>query len=388
MAELKYNALNAHSGPVLAGFSSSPLPPHFLEGEDALKFKLFTHQDAPRQKILAGENERFSFTGSNFGRNSSKHQNSRYFIGLWDKEEGQLRFTDVDASFTMEQTLKGVNLTANDFSNQTAEQQRNALVESFGTAKSKQRLRAAMGKQLDDKDLDSGLAANIKEKAKELDERPAEPLSVDDYLPPHNIDATEPGDLYPLSGLIPSELMEIIDIKLLQKAFKKRKVFKALETSWEAFPYSLLEKASEFETERLKVLTYLNSLLRICKLDRALKVNKSEQWGVLVANTTQNEVLLKYLLKTFFLEKTEKAGTKYVRSKVLTDKLLTHIIILSFIANDFTLNPDKLGPSLKMTTNKLVTYVKSVGAKRPGRGDFVLKPPLEFPSVIKRQRRR
>lgn len=388
MAELRYNALQSHSGPVLAGFSSSPLPQSFIDGEDPLKFKLFTHQDAPRQKILVAENERFIYQASNFGKYSSKHQNSRFFIGLWDKDENQLRFTDVDACFTMEQRLKGVNLSANEFTLETAEQQRNSLVESFGTRKSQQRLKETLGKKLEDKDIDSGLAANIKEKVKELDDRAVEVQPSYDFLPPHNIDATEAADLYPLSGLIPSEIMDNLDLKMVLKALKKRKIFKVLKDSWEELPLGLLEKASEFETDRLKVLVYLNILLRASKLDRVVKINRPEQWAVLIANTTQNEFLLRHILSTFFLEKTEKSGTKYIRNKVLTDKLLTHIVILAFIANDFSLSPDKLGQALKMTAPKVITYIKSVGAKRPGKGDFVLKPPLEFPTARKQRRPR
>lgn len=114
------------------------------ESEKFSNFKLFGQKD---KRILRFENDNFEYIGKNFGENSEKNQENRYFLGVASNNKKRMKLYDIDHIFNMKQikkikqeTQENINLSQINNSKLNALEQKQMLVAEFGTRKSKKKL--------------------------------------------------------------------------------------------------------------------------------------------------------------------------------------------------------------------------------------------------------
>lgn len=114
------------------------------ESEKLSKFQLYGQKD---KRILRFENDNFEYIGKNFGENSEKNQENRYFLGIASNNKKRMKLYDIDHIFNMKQikkikqeTEENINLTQFNNSKLNPLEQKQMLVAEFGTRKSKKKL--------------------------------------------------------------------------------------------------------------------------------------------------------------------------------------------------------------------------------------------------------
>jgi len=391
-AEVKYRETKERLGPVLALFPHTTPPASFFDPASASysDFQLYTNQASHKthQKAFFGQNSKWAFKGVNYGQAAEFSKGSNYALGLLDKASGQLTLTDFEGVFSMEQVLKAdLEKPVPEKRNATNEELRSQLIESFGTKKTKQRLKTAKNREIDD----SAIAAKekIAKGIKAETETHANDELVEsqrDHLPPFNLAAVEQADIYPLSQLITEELRDELDIRFLLKCYKKPKLVRKLADTWERFSIGLLDNLSAEEPDKLRGAAYLNALLRFYKKSRVITL-RPEQWPEFIAYAATSESVVLLILHTFYQETKTKTGVKYQRTKTQTDKLISYILVLVLSCSDFVVDPSKLAELLKLPQTKVVTYLRSVGCRPTANNTYTLRTPLVFPSVVRRRNR-
>lgn len=390
--EVKYREAKDRLGPVLTLFPHATPPASFFDpaSPSYSNFQLYTNQAAHKshQKAFYGENPKWAFKGVNYGQATEFSQSSNYAFGLLDKTSGTLTLTDFEGVFAMEQVLKAdLQKPVTEKRNITNEELRSQLIESFGTKKTKQRLKIAKNREIDESAIASKekIAKGIKA---ETDSHPNDEMveSQRDHLPPFNLEAVEQADIYPLSQLITEELRDELDIRFLLKCYKKPKLVKKLVDSWEKFSIGLLDNLSAEEPDKLRGAAYLNALLRFYKKSRVITI-RPEQFSEFTTSAATSEAVALHILHTFYQETKTKSGAKYQRTKTQTDKLISYMLVLILTCSDFVVDPSKLAEVLKLPQTKVVTYLRSVGCRPTANNTYTLRTPLIFPSVVRRRNR-
>lgn len=387
---VEYKKAKNRALPAIVSFPHNPPPAHFLNSSDdkCLKFQILENTDSSLswQRVLTAENNDVSYKAQNFGKNSVKNSSSRYLLGLYDPDESNIEFFDVEGIFNVDQTMKHDRQSQPITTDGNTEDLRDQLIETFGTKKSKQRMRTSKNAAMDDKEIATPMKMinSIIEKTASM-----EPMDEDildrDFLPPHNLETTKLEEIYPISGIIPSSIASEISTKKVEKVLQKPKRVVRLRNFWESYTVSLLESIPQHDTDKLKQLVFLNGMIRIYKLSPVLHL-KQEKYDEILKTTTEQDELLGYLLNTFYQSTQKEPYEKYVRNKANTDKLICHICILNLILQGFKMKISELAGCLKMSPKKLVTYFRSVGA-RVTNDEATLVGPLSFPKIQRMKKR-
>eukprot|EP00124_Ichthyophonus_hoferi_P004110 Ihof_evm2s414 gene=Ihof_evmTU2s414 len=190
------------------------------------------------QRILTAENNVMEYVGRNYGEDSNRAKSMKYLVGVVSKKDGTVTLYD-SPSMAMKQRVKRTRYSDAEESNQNKEVEDNQnesqfikdmklkreLTESFGARKSKLMLQTAIDSRVDDAQLrrvEAQLTQRMEEQASSAPTLEETKMQMDSEraLPPFDMKATEPEDVYPFHQLIPKEEYELLkhDSKKLANA--------------------------------------------------------------------------------------------------------------------------------------------------------------------------
>lgn len=372
-----------------------------------MDFTLYEHKKQKDKKtVVKGENKYMEYRAkSTAPENLSKNQMSDYIVGIWDKEHHKIRLIDVDHFYTLTQHSKHAQVYRpvkdNLFEDVEYYEQKNELVNVFGTKKAKQKMQQMKSNIVEESSINTAKQMNkiLKHDVQKLineDERKAEEGETEGYakdvLPDHDVNETKPENVYRKESILPKELHEFINFKELHRAVKGEK-----ELTDEM--YNLYERTSVFcmkyivEEEkkqdklphhkfRVRASIYMTYLIRFYRCKNVITMDAKEMEEHLGIPKDISEHLLNTYAELTLAKGESNKKFHYVRNKKMQDKLLCHIIVLMLIIRDYKIDVKWIISALKIDFTKLVTYLRMVScfpkkvrkAETEGEGDAEKEP--------------
>ncbi|XP_054633916.1 DNA-directed RNA polymerase I subunit RPA49 [Dunckerocampus dactyliophorus] len=324
----------------------------------------------PRKKnrlMMVAETERMSYVGQNFGASSLKCNSlCKYYVGVLNKHTMQMELHNAQL-FNMQPVVSGETVvTANPKdAAQTYKEKVDTLIEAFGTNKQKRALSSRRLNQVGSDILHQAVAkaANtvIDEKGLEaLQQEVAETESQAElalHLPPCNMDADVPENVYPLD-----ELLSPVDFKALEQAGSKMAAFTSEElqnmkdSGGALSVMKHLERLPSVGEARDKMACCAFYLSLLIKLSRQKSV--SRKFGVEEGcpRTVQTK-----LFRTFTVETFNNGKVQNMVSASMHAKLATYCLALLLHMGHMTADLTLLHRDLAISEARVVEVAKSMG---------------------------
>ncbi|KAI0270488.1 Rpa49 subunit specific to nuclear RNA polymerase I [Gloeopeniophorella convolvens] len=373
------------AGPVLASFPSL-IPPKNTA------FKCYIHEEdegrdfSKRRSTIAGETETVEFSGSQGG---SDGPSSRYFVALRQPGSSKLILQPAPIYSISRQVkvLKGFKSAEPSAADRI--HARNVLGETFGTKKAKQAIRAHERNKVDVSAME-GVAGVLQDRIEEGTENlPTKEEAVDSanasrLIPPYDVDAQQPEDIYPLHNIIPEQEWAAMDSILhrLKSAGSDQARVRLLPNSrsdWIRQHLMLAYSVPKPNSKVVKMLIYASALIAFRGVAGR---NVPDRTAVLEKLSPAPETVVDGILSRF--TETARGSTRAQMTSENDTKLLTYLFALCLKVDDFarTRRVNALFKSLGCTIGKL----SQQDLKRLGLPDIaasnkraILKAPLTFP---------
>ncbi|RUS73840.1 hypothetical protein EGW08_018408 [Elysia chlorotica] len=314
-------------------------------------------------------------------------------MGVHDKSTGKIRV--VPASLIqLEPWFKEKEDDIAVAASITFGQKHDALQTDFGSGRSQR----AVNKRLRDK-LDGDMVAStaetainstqVEETAADTSVSPASELKTQsDAIPPYNIDAQTPDEVYMLKDIVSSEVLACLTdaSSALTCATKEDLATWRKDKTYYSYILDKVEVLSDVPQARLlqgQCLMYLQYLMTFYLMKSSqlrTKYPLPKEWPMRVRD---------YVMDTFTLE-VKEPGQRIKRCvpNRMKDLALSHILVMCLKMNEFCLDISHLIVDLKLSARKLITHASSLGctskkSKRDRRDVYtvILKVPLTFPTV-------
>ncbi|KAJ3306117.1 Actin-like 6A [Kappamyces sp. JEL0829] len=333
-----------------------------------------------KRKLLVAKSPKIEWSGEG-------HEDScRYVVGVVNKSTGKVSLHEA-TSVMMEHSIRDENVQESALIKDKSYVANNELGQTFGTKKRKKAIKTQEMNQIRVENM-LDVAGKIKETIAEtapsillkadLDAQ----TMADRLIPPCNLDAIEPSQVYSLEDIIPAAVADSIDIKKLWKARELKECFALLAPLEYVQPditSVLMEKKNKSE---LKNLVFFACMIRMYSmLEReACAIDLSSRMG------DMSPVVCKRL-QDQFLEKIVGDGRpRFKRTDKCKDKLLIYILCVALILNNFVLDLNQFASDLRLASTGLAQKTKELGARVQNRkveGKTVkvanLTLPLQFP---------
>lgn len=407
---------SARKFPLLVQFASGCKPASqelsSIQGQQSLQFvknkttsKVLLKAEVGKRKFLAVEND-----------GGDNELGSQYMIGVVDKKRKTMRLVEVSGEYLMrpkeivEPIVEGGDVDVGggrkDDEGKKLEYKelRSKLIEGFGGRRAKvaqkrrQRnddISGGLGVK-DVKMLDSALDQRIKadEEAGERFENTSRHL-----VPPHDINATDPKDAYPLHGLFEYRVLELLKKEVDQiidwiRSGKGNEEPSYSDFSWQLMKLAVTQMDSEQADEdsqlyRNRVLSalYLHYLIVYSRIPD--KFGKQEVADLFESTYAPKEVSENLL--ELFAEKGER-GAMHTKTTELQDKLIYYALIMWLTTCGFkTKDIDSFVAAFQMRQKECLLHLKFLGCsikrfKKEGEVGYriALNTPLEFPVMRSR----
>ncbi|KAA1474187.1 RNA polymerase I associated factor, A49-like protein [Dentipellis sp. KUC8613] len=387
-------------GPVLVSFpsvqppKSTPFKCYAQEGEDGKDF-------ARQRTSIAGETEAVEFTGSN-DATEDDGAGSRYLVAVHHKSTGKVTIQPAPFYLATRQVKSLKNHVPTAPSVAERMQARNVLGETFGTKKAQAAIRAHERNKVDVGAME-GVANVLQERITEgtgnLPTQEEAKLAADAArpIPPYNMEAEIPEDIYPLHGIIPEQEWQALDsllpqLKAASSNLARAKLLSNTRSKWVSQHLALAYAGPKPKAKTVKLLIYIAAMLSF----RAITGGKAvpERDAIVEKMSPTPEIVIDSLISRF-TEKLRGSNKPHTTSHTDTN-LMTHIFALCLKVDDFATDTTLLASDLRMGVTKVNTLFRSLGAKveqltahelkRLGLPDSagetkraVLKAPLAFP---------
>mmetsp|Transcript_3566 Transcript_3566/g.5629 ORF Transcript_3566/g.5629 Transcript_3566/m.5629 type:complete len:337 (+) Transcript_3566:218-1228(+) len=191
-----------------------------------LEFKVSNVRNKKRRIRVEARGGNVAYNGKNYGESSKSKNLNKYAIAVLDPETGELRMSEVDHMYEMEQRVTTVKNDSS-LTPKTFDAGRGELINVFGSAKRIRAYSSAVKGRINiQKDnslmgLDQALADDPVER--NLSEQMASATDANAaangeapaaaHLPPHDIKAVDPDDAYPTNGLLSNENLSALNPK-------------------------------------------------------------------------------------------------------------------------------------------------------------------------------
>ncbi len=313
-------------------------------------------------------------------------------VGILDKKTGKIQVFD-SSMFHVNHFVK--NLENPDLlvkgSADSYMAARDQLDEAFGTKKKKRELKNRDKNKIDILDL-SNTADVI---SKEIEEKSAllpseseiqEEINANRLIPPFELSASVPGDIYPLNGIISPHELDLMPWKELASLVNEANIE---EISGKYGFGQYLRKLlrchikSPLSERTLKLLWYVHFLLKAKGLRENVLNNNEKFFAEMgpISVPVKNRIL-----STFFEEQHTKVGQRK-KTKATgygRDKITAYVCVLSLIIEGFSVEVAEIASDLGVGSLKINDFYKSVGCyidkvKGENAKVAVLKAPLTFP---------
>ncbi|KAJ3259514.1 DNA-directed RNA polymerase I subunit rpa49 [Chytriomyces hyalinus] len=312
----------------------------------------------------------------------------KYVVGVVDKSKGTIRFcqapqilfkTIVKSRSQFKPSLLGAKSTL----------ARNALGETFGTIKRKQAIKATERNKVK---MDSLMDAEQVIK-NAIDDTSALVPTLEDLkeeqeanrlIPPFNMAATSPADVYDLESIMSHSDYTSIDVsKLTQIKFKEdlqQELNSVFPSNW-VLVQTVGCMGGKADITRLQQIMYILYMMKFLSFrDSALSKKKGSPMSDLPPQVAAS------LIEMFTVEQISRGRMQRVFPDRMKDKLKSYILAACLILDGFRIDMTMLGRDLGLTGPKMSTYCRELGCVTDaGKGAdkdsrfAVLKTPLKFP---------
>ncbi|EGG03066.1 uncharacterized protein MELLADRAFT_109505 [Melampsora larici-populina 98AG31] len=348
-------------------------------------FNLYAHKVDPKAtKILAGETDQLEFESN---RQSTADVNCNYLIGLHSIQDQTL--TLFPTSFhelrpTVKQLKDAINLKKQEEKedeekegHQTHKASRNMLGTTFGSKKARRAIQAAARDTIDPDSMmhvQSHLKEAITTSSITLTNsiQEANRIESEKPIPPYNINATSPKEVYKLSDVVTNLELNSIPIAHItycsspEQAIrnlpnsKSNFINKRIESCWNRYPEGKLNKQEE---QRLRILVYISYLIKFHH--HRFKIKKDKLKELLSGKRDGSESCPDSILDGLLERFTEKElGTQeFLMTTFSNRKLLSYICTLCLIHEEYTCAITELADDLKEDKKSLTEIFRSLGCK-------------------------
>lgn len=342
-------------------------------------------------RIITGEVETMKYIGKNFNCNiQTTDETCDYYIGMLDKLTGKLRVLPTEL-FHLHPALQGAEVLKESSTANSYREKNDELTKEFGSGKMQRLVNKRLKNQLDSDMLSSATQTATAATPIVKDEEVVNPTTtVASAVPPHNIDATTPEDVYKVDNIINPEILSGLDemsegmfngVKEEMEAMERENMY----ANFVLKKIPTLAERQEVRRSQCQRLVYIDCLMKVYQMkyqQLRLKDPLPEEWNILVK---------KHILSVFFQDTVDLGRKRRTFPSAKKDLMLSHILVLCLTLNDFHLDLDHLLVDLKSLSKKRLTthcqilgcQVKAAKVTEDGRAttthSATLTIPLEFP---------
>lgn len=419
LPERKEDAAPSLDHPVLFNYSHGQTPP----GGEKPDLKLFADPSTPGAKLLTCTASGIDWEG----REGTDLQNVKYYVGIRSKKAGTMRLVELDSHYALRPRI--LRPADSDESGSEAEETpaasakkkrrqslsnveaREQVMSMFGGARTQSRYESArrnqyrQGMVAEDYAKDLVKAAE-KQKEEDGDALGGTHLTTRHLAPPHDIDATEASEAYPLEGMMTPHEWETIKSQADDLIYRfGKKAFAAIQHGWDPVAWKFLlhvlssvgVDASTTQTRTMAAL-YLNILIKLTtsggrKYTEASKQRLQSSLGI-------DEEHVSVLLETF-AEKAADAdgGSVFQKGQTSDDKLRCFAIVawLTIFGFVHCRHIGELARALGVTSKDVAIHATRLGGKLHRKKGaersydaftVTLNVPLVFPALAKSKKRK
>ncbi|KAI5119569.1 hypothetical protein M0805_005633 [Coniferiporia weirii] len=395
-------------GPVLASFPA-------LQPPKSTPFSVYLRPDsspldnqqefASRPIAVAGETDSVEFYSTSESADAAV--GCRYLIGVRNKKTNVLTLRPAPIQI-FARRVKALKDLAPAPSSSAAEriEQRNTLGETFGTRKAQKAIRAAERNKVDVSAME-GVTGHIQDSidanTKSLPTQDEAKVIADSsrHIPPHDVDATSPEDVYKLHDIIPEAEFNAIPINdiLSAKSLEERMSYMPYKRSdWIRQHVSSIFSAPKPNKKQIKIALYIACLIAFRSCASKLCNDKE---GLQQRLEGMPLIIIDGILARF--TETLRGSTQVTFTTDNQDSLMTHTFALCLHLDGFASDTTLIAADLREPVQKINQYFKLLGCKVEklsaaetsrlglaaafaGNKRAVLHVPLEFPKArIKRR---
>lgn len=184
-----------------------------------------------RKRIVTGKsNDGMTYKGTDFGEDSLRMNSHNYAIGMLDEHSGEFVVVPADHVFVMNPSLETKKVDHIDEANTTKSsyERKQSLAEAFGSKKKQRAIEAAQSNIISSENIAGSSSVEnvmIKSALKEKDSKEADDTKKEFMnaaadaldsnrkllLPPYDTETDDIDSIYPLDGLIPSNIMKHLE---------------------------------------------------------------------------------------------------------------------------------------------------------------------------------
>ncbi|CAH0515641.1 unnamed protein product [Peronospora belbahrii] len=365
------------TAPIVATFRNGPPPPHMRK---ELAFEVFENP-IKKQRLVVASVEKVAYQGANFGYLGSSHDYSNYAIGIYDTKTKEVRLSNVNQIYVMQQAIKNLSEKVDDNRGEqkTCMEQRRDLVEVFGSKKSKRMQKNRQENVVDLENISgaSSVTQTLKKKIsaaqrKRDDERAQDGRYSNEtialaatrnaLLPPCDVDAPTPEHVYDLTRFMDSTVMDSLTVMA-------EEVIEALQTTSVAEYAARLNLASlptrllmslpvPYDVNKMCLVVYVAFMIDFYNTRFPLRKSApafSEEKGIPL-------VVVRHFLKLFTdVSEGNNGYPTYFQSKAMKDKLCLYLLVIALTVNGFTLDLTEVSSDLKRSAIQIQAYARQLG---------------------------
>lgn len=419
LPEKKKGAEPLVNHPINFKFSHDKTPP----GCEKPDISMFADPQTPANKLLSCKADGVDWEG----REGGDMQNVTCYVGIRSKKTGTMRLVEVDSHFALRPRL--LKPAVSDDSGSEAEdlpegsarrkrrkslsnvEQREQVMSMFGGARTLNRYEAARRNQYRQGMVAEDYTQELVKAAERQREEDGDALggthlTTRHLAPPHNIDATEAAEAYPLEGLMTPHEWETLRAQaddLIRRS--KEESFTEIEPGWDGVAWNFLmhvlaSVGVDADTTRTRAMAalYLNVLIKFAGVggmwySEAICRRLQGELGI-------DEEHVNVLLETF-AEKTsnENGVVEYQKGHASDDKLRCFAIVAWLTVFGFVhcRHIGELGGALGITAKDVAIHATRLGGKLHRKKGaersyetftITLNVPLVFPALAKSKLRK
>ncbi|KAA1112376.1 DNA-directed RNA polymerase I subunit rpa49 [Puccinia graminis f. sp. tritici] len=357
-------------GPALVSF------PDVQPDPSTTQFQLYSHRSNEKSPaLLLGQTNELEFRSEN----QADQSNCSYMLGLHVASAGRLTLfpTQLYQLRPVVKRLRDVDdnrLTEQATDNYEA---RRTLGTTFGTKKARRALQAAARNKVDPETmthLEGQISAAIAENSSCLPSATVQAQEVDANrpIPPYNINAANPKDVYLLSDVVTNLELNSIPMGPILNARTAEDAARCLPTSHSQFVNSRLKalwkrcpdgKLDKKETKRLRILIYISYLIAIRRLHKFSRDSISNKLAIDQDSTTPDSIIDGILNRFTEPVKTSDGSLKHNLTSFSKIKLYSYIAVLCLIHDEYMTRVSGLSDDLQEPTKSINDIFLNLGCK-------------------------
>ncbi|CAG8481748.1 8106_t:CDS:2 [Ambispora leptoticha] len=362
-------------GPALAWFPGV-LPPKETE------YKLYVRSQAKdaklmKQKILHGETNYVELKGVNYKEINRKEDLEdmygyyKYLVGLYDKRTRTVTLKEVPVFNFSRVIKKRKHVKEPEPPPIKSYQEAKAdLGRTFGSKKTIQRInddeKNAVHVDMVANSTQNSIMQNIEDKLKTLPtmEQIQSEIQANRNIPPYNMQATEPANVYKLEDIVTINELNSTCLKRILDATTLEEALQALPYNSSKYITSHLSEYWKFkfdqQTQRqMQILIYISYLMNFSSHQ------KNIERRAVVASGLYNppSVIIDNLYKRYTETVIRKKNALQKMTPVLQNKLYCYMFVLCLMLDNYVLDPAILANDLCISKIKVTDLLKSLGCR-------------------------